>query len=101
MKKIKLDLDALSVETFSVEAAPPARGTVAGHADTEDVTCGTCRGFSCGDGNSACVCWPVYPSGNSCYNACDTNWTGADYPSCAPNANCGGSYNGACETLIC
>lgn len=100
MKKIKLDLDALSVETFSVEAAPPARGTVAGQADTEDVTCpGTCD-FSCGDRNSACVCWPVYPSDNSCYNACDTNWTEGGYASCAANESCGMSCNG-CNTQIC
>jgi len=32
MKKLKLDLDALQVETFEAERAPRSRGTVQGHA---------------------------------------------------------------------
>jgi hypothetical protein len=35
MKKLKLDLDEISVETFSTTRAPEERGTAAGHQDTQ------------------------------------------------------------------
>jgi hypothetical protein len=36
MKKLKLDLDALQVETFEAERAPEPRGTVQAHASSGD-----------------------------------------------------------------
>jgi len=36
MKKLKLDLDALQVETFEAERTPEPRGTVQGHASSGD-----------------------------------------------------------------
>jgi hypothetical protein len=61
MKKIKLELDALRVESFATDAARPARGTVRGRAlaggcntdapDCDDITCGpSCIGPCTSDG---------------------------------------------------
>jgi hypothetical protein len=36
VKKLKLDLDALHVETFEAERTPEPRGTVRGHASSGD-----------------------------------------------------------------
>lgn len=91
MKKLKLDADALQVETFGTSAAPFARvGTVAGAArgwigiETDDTakphcdvsgspTCGytNCGDETCGtcDDNTWC--------GNSCVLVCDGDVTAA------------------------
>lgn len=43
MRKLRLDLDELAVESFSTLAQGKAsRGTVRGRADTEEYTCGGC-----------------------------------------------------------
>ena len=56
MRKLRMDLDALSVETFEIDRAEPVRGTVQGHwsqvgtCDAVVATCqvnGTCA-FTCG-----------------------------------------------------
>jgi hypothetical protein len=56
MKKLKLDLEAVVVESFSVEPTRPARGTVRGNVETGwGQTCG----MSCpGAPNTYCVCNP-------------------------------------------
>ena len=59
MRKLRLDVDALSVQSF--EPAPPetARGTVMGHAPTNpnahtcDPLVGTCFGYTC---FRTCIC---------------------------------------------
>ncbi|HEU0014077.1 MAG TPA: hypothetical protein VFQ45_10360 [Longimicrobium sp.] len=85
MKKLRLDLEALEVQTFEVlpEAAPDGGGTVRGFEDTDnscqqscpDYTCATCQQ------NTICPCDPVYYSEASCLDACNTDWT-------TPNAGC-------------
>ena len=57
MKKIKLDLDSVAVETFSVESELTAarRGTIAARVDT----LGSCGMDTCNE-NSACICYPAY-----------------------------------------
>lgn len=58
MDKLKLDLDALVVESFDAETAARARGTVRGNDDDQsgDITCHTCVSL-CPDPmyGSACV----------------------------------------------
>lgn len=41
MKKLRLVLDRLKVESFSSSAIPSPRGTVRGH--TGEATCGSCQ----------------------------------------------------------
>ena len=41
MRKIRLDLDALDVESFTVSAPEPGRGTVEGLAKQTDSSCAT------------------------------------------------------------
>jgi hypothetical protein len=60
MKKLKLDLESIVVDSFGVQPKLPARtGTVAGFDVTE---AGTCRGSTCGQScpgqNTNCVCDP-------------------------------------------
>lgn len=72
MRKLKLDVDMLEVESFEV-AAGGRRSTVRGHEESEesfvgDTHCGTCPGqsfggtcqiFGCGTGNCSvnCTSW--------------------------------------------
>ena len=64
MRKIRLDLERLNVETFATEAAETARGTVRGHwsqlgtCDAVVATCqlnGTCR-LTCGSRCGSTTC---------------------------------------------
>ena len=82
MKKRKLDLNELDVETFATTESSRERGTVMGHATlglqctgacTADYSCGgTCRYDSC-HGSTCCASWQ---------DSCDGNG------SCYPNATC-------------
>lgn len=73
MKKLRLDLDALAVDSFNTALPPGGRGTVRG-AEPTDVGCGTYDGTcynTCGG--------PAYPTnGNTCY-----------YLSCGEENTCG------------
>lgn len=64
MKKIRLDVDMLSVETFSTTGAAGARGTVNAH----DSQYGECYSVDCpgtGTGESECSCPSICP--DTCY----------------------------------
>lgn len=54
MKKQRLDLDQVQVESFATQQAKPERGTVNGFAATPVLACGESHGLSC---NS---CFPHY-----------------------------------------
>lgn len=66
MKKIRLDVDALRVETFETDRAAADRGTVRGHDDASGQSCPyectryepTCRAPLCGATFpvATCVC---------------------------------------------
>ena len=51
MKKIRLDLDAIKVETFSTAQGPEQQGTVDAHMASKvgDTWCVTCFDPSCAD----------------------------------------------------
>ena len=60
MKKLRLDLDRLTVETFPTAAEPTERGTVHAMNHTREIYCtkgDTCR-TSCGGGfgGAQCTC---------------------------------------------
>jgi hypothetical protein len=91
MKKLKLDADALQVETFGVTVQPFARvGTVAGAAvgafvatdDTAKPDCDvsgspSCHYTYCGD-DTCGTCDDGTWCGNSCVLVCDGDVTAAD-----------------------
>lgn len=78
MKKLSLNLDQLSVDSFDTEAPAEQKGTVMG----EQCTCQT-----------ACTC----PGCPTCYNTCNANdWT------CANTCEtCNGSCGGSCWYTEC
>lgn len=60
MKKLSLDLDALTVDTFETAAATGAMGTVLAHGKTDRLTCApTCGGpADCSDPTiNEWTCW--------------------------------------------
>jgi len=65
MKKVKLEVDTLAVDSFTTTGEPTREGTVVGHA-SEDTNCNTaCLG--------TCVlrqCTPVLTGPSGCTGAC-------------------------------
>ena len=57
MRKLKLDLDRLAVDTFVTEETEGKRGTVVGHATFRCTTTDRCTEDSCGQ--------------NTCFISCD------------------------------
>jgi hypothetical protein len=86
MRKIRLELEDLQVESFSTSPAGGAGGTVEGHEFTLPSECPTvqtgqpagCRGCQ-NSGNSSCVwCWA--PDSGTCDDGC--SWTFGDGNAC-------------------
>lgn len=80
MKKLRLDLDSLEVESFDTAEADEKRGTVQARAT-------------------------AYPGGPSCVNTCNVNdwtcWESCGYGTCA-GATCDGAWTcPTCEQTIC
>jgi hypothetical protein len=96
MEKLKLDLDALTVESFATERRSTERGTVAGQELTENCgntdyctapTCGGTCYASC-DGSD---CGTYRCTEYSCYETCGgdcTNWGSTCDVSCYPTCTC-------------
>ena len=83
MSKIRLDLDALSVESFTTETGLAQAGTVRGHSPIDQTFYSDVTG--CDQDTCARNC-----SGNTtCYASCDGVQT------------CGGSCNGTCQASAC
>jgi hypothetical protein len=77
MKKLKLSLDALEVESFSVEGPAPHKGTVPGQQigsnDSMCFSCGpTCQG-TCNSECGSCAgsCWPDPTCYATCAHTCE------------------------------
>lgn len=83
MGKLRLELDALAVETFDTSPARDGRGTVAGHNTyvTVGADCGSACGV-CSVQQSECLC-----GGNTQYGACTYG-----------QASCGGTCDTNCIT---
>ncbi|HEX6747923.1 MAG TPA: hypothetical protein VF092_11585 [Longimicrobium sp.] len=93
MKKLRLDLDAIRVDTFTTTRAEGERGTVKGHVccccccpccctggnscggtcDTCLTGCGTCQtcATACGTCESCGTCPGQWSCDFSCYGSCD------------------------------
>lgn len=69
MRKIKLQLESLAVESFDTTQQEPADGTVAGHQLGTRYTCASCED-SCIQ--TACTCIETC-GGSTCEGTCD--WT--------------------------
>lgn len=82
MRKLRLDLDALVVESFEPAQRQGARGTVRGHASLYWEDCyesETCAGAG----------YPCNPSDQSCAGSCFQ-------ATCAPGCGGGGGTGAAC-----
>jgi hypothetical protein len=89
MRKLKLSVEDLQVDSFHATSAESTRGTVPGHAWTEyaDESCfGTCDGMCTRDASCAGQCG----TGASCYGTCHNSCNGTcnctvgctDYTAC-------------------
>ena len=81
MRKIRLDVEALQVESFDTSAAAGGEGTVHGREFTLPQECPSvesgapgCRGCQ-NSGNSSCV-WCIDPNSGTCEEGC--SWTFGD-----------------------
>jgi hypothetical protein len=77
--KLKLDLDALAVETFGMQEHAEIRGTVGGHFTPTGggpscfQTCNSCDSCdTCGDGNTCVSC--AATCAESCLVSCFSCW---------------------------
>jgi hypothetical protein len=94
MKKMKLDFDALDVESFDTAEVEERVGTVHGAAQTEWNTCPG-YGETCGGGDT---CW------DSCNGTCRcvTGPGSCDaYHSCAVSCGCTEEYYQSCTFTGC
>jgi hypothetical protein len=73
MRKLKLDIDALTVESFASSEAHDRRGTVAGHQTelaTCFMTCDSCDPAACGgvcsDADQTCLAWHTCGGAQTC-----------------------------------
>lgn len=89
MKKVKLALDALLVESFEVEPAKSAKGTVHGHWSDLPYSCPahSCGGYSCDscipcsefDCTQADTCDETHPQCTfTCETACEQTCASCD-----------------------
>ncbi|HEU4883112.1 MAG TPA: hypothetical protein VFT45_12720 [Longimicrobium sp.] len=81
MKKLKLQMEDLAVESFTTDGTSPIRGTVEGH--------NTFRGNTCGAENTCGpqTCPPLYCSFGTDPVACDTG--NCPTPACPPGTGTG------------
>lgn len=105
MKKMKLDLDDLKVESFETTAeSQDGEGTVYGYI-TQDLTqCGDCTNFLCEPTNNrtcGSTCGPT--CGNTCGNTCPStcNNTCGSTCTCGNGVTCLGECNTDFACFIC
>lgn len=93
MKKIKLDLDALSVDSFATSTETEGRGTVQAHRPpwTEGIECESIEWCEPGTGYSDCDCGTNPTNCGTCATNCGTCY----------DATCGNTYCGTCDPYCC
>ncbi len=101
MKKLRLDLGELRVETFETAEEKRARGTVAGQAtslptcDEFDPVCAATGAPTCEHAYTCINTDPCYPSCNGAQVCTGAGWCSV-YGSC--NGTCDNSCGGTCGT---
>jgi len=88
MRKLKLDVDGLAVESFTTADRAPGTGTVRGHGTFRGSTCGpenTCGPQTCGD--LYCVIETGDPLNCPATGGCGTGGTGGTGTTCPTNNN--------------
>jgi hypothetical protein len=93
MRKLRLELDTLVVESFSPAGGPAARGTVRGHLSLYWEDCSpddTQGGFTCDPTDQSC--------NGTCVHTCEPGGCGG-----GGSAGCGGGSDPAvtCNGVIC
>ena len=85
MNKLKLNLDALQVETFHTRELETVRGTVGGHyVPKETVSCeGSCAATCAG----SCVYTCAGTCGASCQHSCAFTCESCGDPTCTHNSH--------------
>ena len=89
MKKFKLQLDDLLIDSFSTTPVRKEKGTVYGEQCTCRTAC-SCPGCPTCDASCNGSC-----GGASCYGTCDASCYGTCDASC--NGTCDASCNGTCD----
>ena len=85
MSKLKLDLDALQVETFHTREFDTVRGTVGGHfVPKETASCNGSCAVSCA---GSCVNSCAYTCPNTCVNTCAFTCESCGDPTCTHNSH--------------
>ena len=79
MKKLRLEMDALAVESFAAEAERPVYATVLGRADQVVANTLAVDGAICDPGTDTCPTNPTCPGQFTCDRSC-----GKVCPSAAP-----------------
>lgn len=98
MRKLKLSMDALQVESFHAENPDPERGTVAGYSNPEECVSpnGTCEKYctdwSCNTCQGSCngTCGTCAPTGDTCLGTCGC--TGETQCNCQTWETCWGAH---------
>lgn len=93
MKKLSLNLDALSVETFETADVDLGRGTVHGHGPTWHYN-GCTAAQPCNPTSSPDYTEDYTCDDYSCWNSCQQSCNGTCYDSC----NCDTMWNTCAET---
>ena len=82
MKKLKLQMEELAVESFTTDATTPMRGTVQGHNSLGGNTCGAER--TCGPQ----TCPPMYCSFGTDPGACSPDTLNCPTQTCQTGCGC-------------
>jgi hypothetical protein len=93
MRKLKLSLDALHVESFHAESVDPERGTVAAHSDPAECVSpwGTCEKYCTQDGScNSCQ--------GSCFGSCGVTCINTCGATCLQTCGCTGATECNCQT---
>jgi hypothetical protein len=88
MRKIRLDLEALEVESFDTGDGQPPRGTVQGLGATHtcDLQCNNTPNGTC-DGGMTCLLWDTCLESNCGYYSCAYTCPPSAGETCDPSCN--------------